>query len=209
MTEPTPMNNAMDLGDSLERLRLLAETGTDQEVRFFASRLNGEIEVVLGFKSEGMYTEAKYTAGFLKSHAQQFASDARADSNTRNVLEAIGRFVDDVLLLPDTVRTVDPSAAIAESKKLRQYPPGPYAERYPVGSPVRIAPLEELEEFMRTWKLHHALVEEQLKYAGMLTIVRTVGYYHGGDVIYTLEGTGKLAWLERCLRDAERPTGGQ
>jgi hypothetical protein len=198
------MSSAMDPGDSLECLRLLADTGTDLEVRFFASRLKGEIELALQFKSAGMYTEAKYTAGLAKKHAQQFASDSRADINTRSALEAIGRFVDDVLLLPDTVRTVDRSAAIA-----RPYPLGSYVERYPVGSPVRIAPLEDLEEFMRTWKFHHALVEEQLEYAGMLTIVRTVGYYHGGDVIYTLEGTGKLAWLEPCLRDAEGPTSQQ
>jgi hypothetical protein len=170
--------------------------------------LIGEIELLLGFKSAGMYTEAKYTAGYVKRNAQIFASDARVDSKTQMALETIGHFVDDVLQLPDTTRTVDRSAAIVQSKEQSLYPPG-YAERYPVGSPVRIAPLEELEEFMKTWKFHHAIVEEQLKYAGMLTIVRTVGYYHGGDVIYTLEGTRELGWLEPCLRDAEGPTGRQ
>jgi|HubBroStandDraft_4_1064222.scaffolds.fasta_scaffold00003_272 hypothetical protein len=55
---------------------------------------------------------------------------------------------------------------------------------------------------MRTYKYHHALVPEQLRYAGMSTTVRTVEHYHGGDVIYTLEGTERFAWLEPCLRDA-------
>jgi hypothetical protein len=97
---------------------------------------------------------------------------------------------------------VDGSAAMSEREERPHKPPGPYSERYPVGSPVKIAPFETLEEFMRTYKYHHALVPEQLRYAGMLTIVRTVEYYHGGDVIYTLEGTERFAWLEPCLRDA-------
>jgi hypothetical protein len=150
-----------------------------------------------------MYTEAKYTAGFVKSHAQELAADARVDSETRMALETTVKFADDILELPDTLPTVDRSAAISRREELPRKPPGPYSERYPVGSPVKIAPPEDLEEFMRTYRYHHALVPEQLRYAGMLTIVRAVGYYHGGDVIYTLEGTEKFAWLEPCLRDAQ------
>ena len=149
-----------------------------------------------------MYTEAKYTVGFVGRHAQELASDTRIDDETRIALETIVKFADEILELPDTVRTVDRSAAISRRKERPRKPPGPYSERYPVGSPVKIARLEELEEFMRTYKYHHALVPEQLRYAGMLTIVRSVEYYHGGDVIYTLEGTEKFAWLEPCLRDA-------
>ena len=149
-----------------------------------------------------MYTEAKYTVAYAKRNAQEFASDTRIDAETRMALETIVKFADEILELPDTLRTVDRSAAISRREERPRPPPGPYSERYPVGSPVKIAPLEELEEFMRTYKHHHTLVLEQLRYAGMLTIVRSVGYYHGGDVIYTLEGTERFTWLEPCLRDA-------
>ena len=79
---------------------------------------------------------------------------------------------------------------------------GPYASRYQPGSRVQIAPLAELKEFMSSYKLHHALAPEQLRYAGEATTVRAVGYYHGGDPVYTLEGAGDFGWLEPCLRDA-------
>jgi len=150
-----------------------------------------------------MYTEAKYTVAFVKKHAQEFASDPRVDRETRMALDATVKFADEILKLPDTVRIIDRSAAVVRSKKRPRKPPGPYSERYPVGSPVKIASLKDLEEFMKTYKYHHALVPEQLRYAGMLTIVRAVEYYHGGDVIYVLEGTEKFAWLEACLRDAD------
>jgi hypothetical protein len=178
------------------------QDAADRDLRFFASRLEGEIKITLQFKSGGMYTEAKYTVGFVGRHAQEFASDPRIDRETQLSLDAIRKFADEILELPDTVRTVDRSAEISRREERPRKPPGPYSERYPVGSPVKIAPLEELEEFMRAYKYHHALVPEQLRYAGMLTIVRAVEYYHGGDVIYALEGTEKFAWLEPCLRDA-------
>ncbi len=190
------------LGDAVARLRLIEGNAGHADLRFFASRLTGEIKITLQFKSGGMYTEAKYTVRFVKRHAQEFASDTRIDAETRTALETIVTFADEILELPDTVRTVDRSAEISRREERPRKPPGPYSERYRVGSPVKIAPLEELEEFMRTYKYHHALVPEQLRYAGMLTIVRSVEYYHGGDVIYTLEATERFAWLEPCLRDA-------
>jgi hypothetical protein len=191
------------LSDAVARLRFIAENAGDADLRFFASRLSEAIRITLQFKCGGRYTEAKYAVAFVKRNAQEFASDTRIDAETRMALETIVKFADEILELPDTTANrVDRSAAISRREKLPRKPPGPYSERYPVGSPVKIATLEELEEFMRTYKYHHALVPEQLRYAGMLTIVRTVEYYHGGDVIYTLEGTEKFAWLEPCLRDA-------
>lgn len=41
----------------------------------------------------------------------------------------------------------------------------PYQERWPVGAQVRVAPLADLEAFMRDYKYHHKLRPEQLKYA--------------------------------------------
>lgn len=188
----------------MARLQCIAENAADRDLRFFASRLEGEIKLALQFKFGGMYTEAKYTVDFVGRHAQEFASDTRIDAETRTALETIVKFADEILELPDTIANrVERSAAISRREKFPGKPPGPYLERYPVGSPVKIAPPEELEAFMRTYKYHHPLVPEQLRYAGMLTIVRTVEYYHGGDVIYTLEGTERFAWLEPCLRHAQ------
>jgi hypothetical protein len=62
-----------------------------------------------------------------------------------------------------------------------------YDEDYPVGTLVRIAPLDELQTFKRDWKYHHPLQEEQLKFAGSTDRVKGVAFYHGGDALYTLE----------------------
>ena len=35
----------------------------------------------------------------------------------------------------------------------------------------------------RTWKSHNKLNMEQLKYAGVISEVEKVGFYHGGDVL--------------------------
>ena len=73
-----------------------------------------------------------------------------------------------------------------------------YQEKYPVGAAVRIAALGELQAFMRDWKLHHPLQPEQLAFAGTADRVRSVGFYHGGDVIYTME-IAPGTWHEHLL----------
>jgi len=75
---------------------------------------------------------------------------------------------------------------------------GPYEPEYPAGSRVRIASSPLLEEFKRTWKFHHALRDEQLAFAGEISVVVAVGFYHGGDELYTLKGIPGL-WHEQCL----------
>jgi hypothetical protein len=77
----------------------------------------------------------------------------------------------------------------------------PYQERWPVGAEVRVAPLADLEAFMRDYRYHHRLRPEQFEYADLATTVRALGFYHGGDVLYTLTDTGDWMWLEPCLRD--------
>ena len=75
----------------------------------------------------------------------------------------------------------------------------PYEARFPAGSRVRIADLEDLARFQADWKFHHPLEPEQLEHAGEITTVRDVTYYHGGDPLYSLDkipGT----WHEACLR---------
>ncbi|MGC2661998.1 MAG: hypothetical protein WA324_28895 [Bryobacteraceae bacterium] len=56
-----------------------------------------------------------------------------------------------------------------------------YKATFPVGSKVRIVPQPALDEFARTWKYHHKLQPEQMRYAGASAIVRDVSFYHGGD----------------------------
>ncbi len=75
---------------------------------------------------------------------------------------------------------------------------------YPEGTLVRIAPRAELDAFLDTWKFHHKLQADQLQYADRTARVCWIGYYHGGDVLYQLEGVPGI-WHERCLRVA--PTG--
>jgi hypothetical protein len=66
---------------------------------------------------------------------------------------------------------------------------------------VRIADRAFLDEFKATWKYHHKLTTEQLGFAGQQTRVGQVGFYHGGDAVYTLAGIPGV-WLEQCLRAA-------
>jgi hypothetical protein len=73
-----------------------------------------------------------------------------------------------------------------------------YRAEFPQGSAVRIADLAALERFRAEWKFHNPLGAEQLPYAGREATVDTVGYYHGGDVLYTLEGVPGI-WHEACL----------
>ena len=71
--------------------------------------------------------------------------------------------------------------------------------KFKVGSKVRIANRERLIEFIRTWKFHHKLTEEQLHFGGHVAEVTEAGMYHGGDVIYQLKdipGTWHEALLE-------------
>jgi hypothetical protein len=74
-----------------------------------------------------------------------------------------------------------------------------YEARFPVGSMVKIASLAVLQGFTRPeWTLHHPLDTEQLSHAGAVAVVEAVGYYHGCDILYELEGfTG--VWHEACL----------
>jgi hypothetical protein len=73
-----------------------------------------------------------------------------------------------------------------------------YNERFPKGAKARIADRAALERFIATWKLHHKLEPEQLEYAGREATVAEVGFYHGGDPVYELEGIPGY-WLDQCL----------
>jgi hypothetical protein len=74
----------------------------------------------------------------------------------------------------------------------------PYEAAFLVGTRVRVRNLDRLKRFAEEWKHHHPLTEDQLKYADTEATVQEVGYYHGGDVLYALDGIpGK--WHPQCL----------
>ena len=74
----------------------------------------------------------------------------------------------------------------------------PYEAKFRVGSEVRIKSTEQLALFKDTWKHHNPLSDDQLKYAGSVSKVNVVGFYHGGDPLYELEGVPGV-WHEDCL----------
>ena len=76
----------------------------------------------------------------------------------------------------------------------------PYKELFPVGTKVRIKSEEFLAAFKHDWKWHHPVSDEQLAHADKVDEVRTVGFYHGGDVIYTLRNAPGT-WHEQCLEE--------
>ena len=75
---------------------------------------------------------------------------------------------------------------------------GPYKADFPVGTRVRIGDRAELERFLQEWKLHNPLQVKQLEFAGRTGTVTHVGYYHGGDELYQLEGVPGV-WHESSL----------
>lgn len=81
-----------------------------------------------------------------------------------------------------------------------------YREKYPVGNIVQVAKRDFLEDFMQTWKFHHRLQPEQLAHAGVVGKVKSVGFYHGGDVLYEIEDVPGI-WHECCLEHSTRPSG--
>ena len=76
----------------------------------------------------------------------------------------------------------------------------PYQNRFSEGRQVRIVARPALDEFKSTWKFHHPLVDEQLHFAGKLSTIAKFGFYHGGDVIYELQGIPGT-WHEACLEE--------
>lgn len=75
---------------------------------------------------------------------------------------------------------------------------GPYQEEFSVGSIVRVAERPVLENFLRAWKLHNKSKPEQLDYAGKTGKIKSVGFYHGGEELYQIEGMPGI-WHECCL----------
>jgi hypothetical protein len=80
----------------------------------------------------------------------------------------------------------------------------PYEARFRKGDRIRIQPRDALEQFMAEWKYHHPLAPEQLVFAGRTAIVKSIAYYHGGDVIYELENVPGM-WHEVNVMAEQQP----
>ncbi len=57
---------------------------------------------------------------------------------------------------------------------------GPYKEEFPNGSRVKIADRAFLEDFLSTWKFHHKLEPDQLRFADKTAEVKSVGFTMAG-----------------------------
>lgn len=75
---------------------------------------------------------------------------------------------------------------------------GQYNAAFAVGTKIRIRERTALEAFRRDWKYHHPLETEQIAFAGAVATVKGVGYYHGGDPLYTFQDVPGT-WHEACL----------
>ena len=75
----------------------------------------------------------------------------------------------------------------------------PYCPSFRVGSEVRIKDSAVLQEFLQNWAYHNPLSANQLAHAGKAARIAKVGFYHGGDSLYELEGIPGV-WHEVCLK---------
>ena len=63
---------------------------------------------------------------------------------------------------------------------------------------MRIRDADELISLQRSWRYHHPITDEALLHAGRQATIASVGYYHGGDVLYELQEVPGM-WHEACL----------
>lgn len=70
--------------------------------------------------------------------------------------------------------------------------------KFQTGALVRVADRAALDDFARTWKFHNPLQAAQLEFAGHIAKIISSGMYHGGDMLYQLEGVPGI-WHEQLL----------
>ena len=79
----------------------------------------------------------------------------------------------------------------------------PYSPRFAKGAKVRIASDDALNEFLKTWRFHHPLQNEQLTCHDVEAFVEVVYSYHGGDILYVLRDLPGI-WHEQCLTESRK-----
>lgn len=158
-------------------------------------RLIAILNGVTAFKSSGMYREAIYTARF----GLETVNDLLArDPSNPSITEA-KQALEEVVALPD----VSPNLVTDRRPPDAESPTesGPYCAKFPVGARVRVASESELRQFQRYWHWHHPVLDEQIRFAGRSSVVTHVGFYHGGEPLYSLADTAEYLWHEACLGD--------
>jgi len=68
------------------------------------------------------------------------------------------------------------------------------------GDKIKINDKDYLLNFQRTWKYHHNITDDQIKYAERLAAVKDVYIYHGGEVMYALKSIPGI-WLEQLIEE--------
>jgi hypothetical protein len=76
---------------------------------------------------------------------------------------------------------------------------GAYVPEYEKGTLVQIVDRSTLSDFISNWRFHNKLAPSQLKYAGRVSEVESVGFYHGGDELYKLKDIPGI-WHEANLK---------
>lgn len=174
------MNREID--EALAAIERLRDSG-DDHLKWLSAKLLAKLRLMMSFKSNGQYNEAKYTAKFVAKDLDELTS-AQSSAQVGRAATQLHALIRDYLSLPD-LEVVDDHSAVIVNRSRHGY------EKYPVGTVVRVADLESLTRFLYEWKYHHSLKKDQLKFAGMTSIVSGVEYYHGGDVLYRLADSGR------------------
>jgi hypothetical protein len=180
----------MTLEDARQILTALAAVESNKVLAFEFSQLVANFDLISQRRSDNCDEDLQDLSCALTKRAQTLGMKRDLREHVRNALAAFAAFGKDISLLPSASQQ-----------------PGPYRARFSVGSRVQISSRDALEAFMSTYRLHHAVVPEQLTYAGINTIVTGVSYYHGGDPVYTLESVGSFGWLEACLTATPEASG--
>lgn len=75
-----------------------------------------------------------------------------------------------------------------------------YHSAFEPGDIIRVKNETYLLNFQKTWKYHHNISDEQIKYANRKDKVKKVYYYHGGDPLYELVNAPGV-WHEQLIED--------
>ena len=76
---------------------------------------------------------------------------------------------------------------------------GVWKPQFEAGDDVEIVDRETLEELRDHWKYVARPTEDQMRYAGLKTKVKRPTFYHGGYVLYELEGAPG-SWLSPTIK---------
>lgn len=74
----------------------------------------------------------------------------------------------------------------------------PYSAQFEEGAMVKVRSKADLERFQAEWQYHNPITAEQIEYADRTARIAEIGYYHGGEPLYRLEGLPGV-WHEPCL----------